>query len=138
MESVDLLLMGRVTFETVLTFPEWPYGDQPVAVLSNQPAPVLPPGVPPVEWGGGTPRKLLDRFAERGFRHVYVDGGKTVQKFLAAGCLNQLTITRVPILIGSGIPLFGPVPRDIVLKLVTSRSFPDGLQQTTYLIAPAG
>jgi dihydrofolate reductase len=64
----------------------------------------------------------------------YIDGGITIQRFLAAGCIDRVVITRVPVLIGAGIPLFGPVPRDISLRHVATRSYKGGLVQSEYEI----
>jgi dihydrofolate reductase len=65
-----------------------------------------------------------------------VDGGITIQRFLRAGLIQRLIITRVPVLIGSGIPLFGAVPRDIPLQHVATRHYPSGLVQSEYRILP--
>ena len=85
----------------------------------------------------GEPREIVTQLELRGFRSAYLDGGLTIQRFLAAGCVSRLVITRVPVLIGSGIPLFGPVPRDIVLRHVRTRSYPGGLVQSEYELGAA-
>ena len=131
MATVDGLVMGRHTFETVLGFDEWPYGVKPVFVLSTRPLAPAPPGAV-VEQMSGPPADIVSQLAARGIRHIYVDGGITVQRFLQAGLIQRLIITRVPVLIGTGIPLFGPVPRDIVLKHVATRQYASGLVQSEY------
>ena len=68
-------------------------------------------------------------------RHVYIDGGITVQGFLRAGCIHRLIISRVPVLIGDGIPLFGQTPCDVVLKHVGTRQYAGGLVQSEYEVA---
>jgi dihydrofolate reductase len=73
--------------------------------------------------------------AARGLRHAYVDGGITLQRFLAAGLIQRLTITRIPVLLGRGIPLFGDVPRDIRLDHVATRSYRGGMVTSQYTIA---
>jgi dihydrofolate reductase len=78
---------------------------------------------------------VLTRLAERAIQHIYVDGGITIQRFLAAGLIQRLIITRVPVLIGTGIPLFGAVPRDIVLRHVETRQYTTGLVQSEYEVA---
>jgi dihydrofolate reductase len=80
----------------------------------------------------GSPRKIIDCLAERGANHLYIDGGKVIQGFLAAGLIQQLIISRIPVLIGEGIPLFGPLPHDIKLRHIETRSFPTGLVQSRY------
>ena len=134
MATVDALVIGRKTFETVLTFEAWPYGDKPVFVLSTRPLAAPPPGAM-VERMSGAPADILSQLAARGIRHVYVDGGITIQRFLQAGLIQRLIITRVPVLIGDGIPLFGSLPRDIPLEHVATRQYASGLVQSEYVIA---
>ena len=134
MASVDALVIGRKTFETVLTFDAWPYGEKPVFVLSTRPLALSPPGVV-VERMSGAPADIVLQLAARGIRHIYVDGGTTVQRFLQAGLIHHLTITRVPVLIGAGIPLFGPLQHDIVLRHVATRQYASGLVQSEYVVA---
>jgi len=134
--SIDALLMGRKTYETALSFGAWPYGDKPVFVLSTHPLAPAPVGAI-VERMSGDPRDIAERLTARGVRHTYVDGGLTVQSFLRAGLIHRLVITRVPVLVGTGISLFGPVDRDIVLEHVATRQFASGLVQSEYLVSHA-
>ena len=131
MATVDALVIGRKTFDTVLSFDKWPYGETPVVVLSTRPLAPAPPGAV-VERMSGTPAKILSQLAARGIRHIYVDGGITIQRFLQDGLIQRLVITRVPVLIGTGIPLFGPIPRDIALRHVGTRQYASGLVQSEY------
>jgi dihydrofolate reductase len=133
MATVDALIIGRKTFETVLTFDAWPYGKKPVFVLSTSQLPPAPVGAV-VEHMSGSPCEIVSRLRARGMQHVYVDGGITIQRFLQAGLIHRLIVTRVPVLIGAGIPLFGAVPHDITLKHVATRQYPSGLVQSEYLI----
>jgi dihydrofolate reductase len=135
--SVDALVIGRKTYETVLGFDTWPYGEKPVFVLSTGALAPAPPGAV-VEHMSGTPGKIVAQLAQRGIRHIYVDGGITIQRFLQAGLIQRLIITRVPVLIGSGIPLFGPLQGDIALKHVATRQYESGLVQSEYLVPSAG
>jgi hypothetical protein len=61
----------------------------------------------------GTPAEIVSQLATTGARHLYVDGGVTIQGFLRAGLIQRLIITRAPVLIGDGIPLFGTLAQDI-------------------------
>lgn len=131
MATVDALVMGRNTYDKVLTFGKWPYGERPVFVLTSRPLAPTPPGAK-VEGMSGAPDEILSQLAARGIRHVYVDGGITIQRFLQAGLIQHLTITRIPVLLGTGIPLFGPTPRDIPLRHVATRQFPSGVVQSEY------
>jgi dihydrofolate reductase len=134
MASVDALVIGRQTFETVLKFETWPYRGKPVFVLSHRPLAPVPPGAS-VERMSGDPADIVSQIAARGIRHIYVDGGITIQEFLRAGLIQRLIITRVPVLIGAGIPLFGPLQRDIVLKHVETRQYDSGLVRSEYVVA---
>jgi len=133
MPTIDAVVIGRKTFETVLTFDQWPY-DKPVFVLSTRPLPPLRSDAR-AERLSGHPADIVAQLAARGIGHIYVDGGITIQRFLDAGLIQRLIITRVPVLIGSGIPLFGPVTRDIAVTHVATRQYASGLVQSEYLLA---
>jgi dihydrofolate reductase len=130
--SVDALVIGRKTYETVEAFPEWPYGEKQVVVLSSMPLNFSKLRGAKIEQMAGTPTEIVSRLEVRGIRHIYVDGGITIQQFLRAGLIQRLIITQVPVLIGQGIPLFGVLPRDIHLKHVRTQSYKSGLVQTEY------
>lgn len=119
----------------VVPFSTWPYGSTPVFVLSTRPLGPAPSGAI-VERTSGTPAQIFSLLEARGFQHVYVDGGLTIQAFLRAGLINRLVITRVPVLIGSGIPLFGPVDADIRLEHIGTRQLSGGAVQSEYAVAP--
>ncbi len=130
--STDVLVMGRRTFEKVLSFDEWPYGDQLVVVLSHSLVNIPENIAGTVDRMTGSPAELIQRLAMRGATHLYVDGGKTIQGFLEAGLLDQIIITWVPILIGSGIPLFGRLPEDVRLIHLETHHYPSGFVQSRY------
>ncbi len=136
--SVDVLVIGRKTFEVVLTFGKWPYGKKPVVVLSSRRLDfsAIKGGV--VEQMTGEPAEIANQLKARGFKHAYIDGGITIQRFLSAGIIDRLVVTRVPVLIGEGIPLFGPVPSDITLNHVATRTYRGGLVQSEYKLGAAG
>jgi len=134
MATVDALVIGRKTFETVLAFDKWPYGEKPVYVLSTRKLAHAPPGAV-VEHLSGDPIEIVSELAARGIKHIYVDGGITIQRFLRAGLIQRLIITRVPVLIGEGVPLFGPLMRDIHLMHVATRQYASGLVSSEYVVA---
>lgn len=134
--TVDAIVIGRKTFETVLAFPEWPYGKKPVIVLSTRPLDFSAVRGGVVEQLSGSPVEIVAKLAARNFRHVYVDGGITIQQFLRAGQIQRLIVTRVPVLIGEGIPLFGSLPRDIKLRQIETQHYPSGLVKTEYEVIP--
>ncbi len=135
LDSVDVVVMGRRTFEVVRNLGHLElYGKKPLVVLSSRRIDISSIQAQ-VEQMSGTPQGISMQLQERGFQHAYVDGGITIQRFLQAGLVARLTVTRVPVLIGQGIPLFGPVPRDIHLRHVTTRAVEGGLVQSEYEVA---
>lgn len=133
--SIDVIVLGRRTFEVVLKLGHLAlYGKKRVVVLSSRPLDpsCVKDGV--VEQMSGEPVEIVARLKARGFKHAYIDGGITIQRFLASGLIDQLIITSVPVLIGAGIPLFGPVPSDINLRHVATRCYKGGLVQSEYEI----
>jgi dihydrofolate reductase len=136
MASVDALVIGRKTFETVLAFPAWPYGDKRVVVLSNRPLDLFAVREGIVEQMAGPPAEIVAKLAASGAQHLYIDGGITIQRFLRAGLVQRLIITRVPVLIGEGIPLFGALPRDLRLRHVATQHYPSGLVKSEYHVVP--
>ncbi len=133
--SVDAIVIGRKTFEKVLTMGPWPYGDKRVVVLSSRPLDLSKAVGGVVEQMAGTPAEIVSQLAATGAHHLYIDGGITIQRFLRAGLIQRLIITRVPVLIGEGVPLFGALPHDIRLRHVATRHYPSGLVQSEYHIA---
>jgi len=133
--SVDVVVIGRRTFDVVLKLGHLAlYGKKPVVVLSSRPRDFSSVKNGVVGQMGGEPTEIVKQLKSRGFKHAYIDGGITIQRFLAAGCIDRMVITRVPVLIGVGIPLFGPLPRDISLRHVATRSYNGGLVQSEYEI----
>ena len=133
MSTVDVIVMGRNTFETCLGFPEWPYSGRRVVVLSRRGVDV-PGHIAGVEVMAGNPAALLREFEESGATNAYVDGGLTIQSFLEAGQIDEMTINHIPILLGSGIPLFGPLTRDVHLEHLGTRAYDNGFVQSSYRV----
>ena len=129
----DWIVMGRGSYEKVLTFDEWPY-DRSVLVLSRQltdtPVPEALKGK--VQFSGRAPKEVMDDLAAQNAHRVYLDGGQLIQSFLREGLVTDIVITTVPVLLGCGKPLFGSLQQDIDLTLISSRSFPSGLVQSHY------
>lgn len=133
MDSVDGLVMGRGTFEKVLTFGPWPYS-KPVVVLSQTRRDVPEELSENVCISDASPVEIMQQLAEEGWHRVYVDGGKVIQAFLRENLIEDLIITRVPVLLGDGIPLFGPLDADIGLSHLKTIDYPSGLVQSTYAL----
>ena len=132
MKSIDALIMGRNTYELVISTGSWPYGNKRVIVLSNT-LRNLADGIPnTVELKSELPNDIYNNLKNSGAKHLYIDGGKTIQGFLNSGLIDEIIITRVPVLIGTGIPLFGPLNNDKKLKHIETQTFKNGFVQTKY------
>lgn len=136
--GIDHILMGRATFEKVLELGTWPYEGKSLTVLSTT-LRELPDGLPD-EWGiaNGAPGEILEGLAAQGVRRVYVDGGRTVQGFLAEDLIDELVLTTIPVLIGGGIPLFGSLCEDLQWIHTSTRTFSNGLVKNHYVRSRAG
>lgn len=134
MAGVDAIVMGRKSFDKVMSFETWPYAKK-VIVLTSGTVDLTAARVrgAEVDLMNASPQELVIQLATRGLYRLYVDGGITVQRFLRAGLIDRIIVTRLPVLIGQGIPLFGALESDIRLKLVASRTFPGGLVQSEYV-----
>ena len=137
-DSIDVLVMGRNTFEKVLSFEEWPYAGKKVIVLSSNALDIPSNITDSVEVKSGTPGDLVNELKHTGAEHLYIDGGKTIQGFLSAGLVDEMTITRIPVLLGEGIPLFGALNNDIKLQHVETRQYPNGYVQSRYKVSSNG
>ncbi|GGR97375.1 dihydrofolate reductase family protein [Deinococcus sedimenti] len=137
MAGAEVVVMGRATFETVRAFRPWPYAGKRLIVLSRT---LTAADIPEdlrgegVEVHPGPVEALAADLRGQGVGGVYVDGGQTVQAFLRAGLIEELIVTRVPVLLGEGIPLFGPLGGDVWLEHLGSRAFPSGLVQDSYRV----
>lgn len=136
-EGVDGIIMGRGTWEVVSGFDPWPF-DKPVIVLSNT---LTQEDVPAAQqrtvriWNLPLSR-TMEQVSAEGWSRAYIDGGKLIQSALAEGLIHDMILTRIPVLLGSGLPLFGSLPKALPLKHLRSESFPSGLVQSHYQIAP--
>ena len=136
MDSVDCMIMGRKCMETIssmnLTPEQWPYGDVHIVVLSNTVA------EPPqnlrgkVEMYSGDIQNLILQLESSGFKHAYIDGGSTITSFINLKLIDEMIITKVPILLGEGIPLFGKINQSIKLENAKAVVFPNDFIQVKY------
>jgi len=132
--SIDTLVMGRRSFEKVLTFAKWPYDKLPVVVLSSRTIHIPAKLQTQVRSVHLKPHELVAQMEAEGRQHLYIDGGETIRRFLRASLIEDMTITRLPVLLGEGIPLFGAIDRDIRLSHEWTRTFGNGFVQTKYRI----
>jgi dihydrofolate reductase len=129
--KIDAVVIGRGTFEKVLTYPSWPY-EKKVYVLSTSLK-----KLPSMLMGKATvlsmkTRALLKYLSNEGFSTIYVDGGKVIQSFLKDDCIDEMIITKAPVLIGSGIPLFGELDKGLPFKHVRTKVYSNGLVKSHY------
>ena len=132
--SVDGLIMGRKSFKKVLSFSIWPYENVPVVVLSSQDVEIPDNLRGKVKVDGGDPIDIVSRLESAGNKHLYVDGGATIQRFLQSGLITDITVTQIPVLLGDGIPLFGSINVEIPLKHVETASSSNGFVQSRYQV----
>ena len=132
MESVDHLVMGRNTYEMVLSFGEWPYGNKPVIVLSSKKIAFPAELSQTVSHSSETPKELVDRLSQEGAKRLYIDGGITIQRFLAKSLINDLTITVIPVILGRGKALFANLDHDISLRHMATKTYEFGFVQLSY------
>ena len=130
--SVDTVVIGRNTYETVLRYEQWPYVDKKVVVMTHRSPPA--PARNAEEFYSGSATELASQLVES--KRVYVDGGSVVRQFFAAGLINDLTISVIPIVLGSGIRLFSCGEGEHRLQLESSRSWPSGMVQMRYAVKP--
>lgn len=137
--SIDCLIMGRKCMDAIsnmnLTAEQWPYGNTRIIVLSNtlKEAPDNLKGK--VEIYSGDLNALLSRLKDDGYKHAYIDGGKTIQEFIKLKLINAITITTAPIILGEGIPLFGKTNQEIKLEQADSITFPNDFVQISYKVS---
>lgn len=120
MERVDAIVMGRVTFETVLGFGlGWHY-PIPGIVLSTTLESVPEAIAEQVQLAKGSPAEIMELAKQRGFHNLYIDGGNTIQRFLQEDLIDELIVTEIPILLGGGERLFGNLDQSLMFDLVSS------------------
>jgi dihydrofolate reductase len=131
MDRIDAIVIGRVTFETVLSFPSWPY-EKKVFVLSTTITETPESLQNKVTILSMNPGALLSYLSSLGYSTIYVDGGKVIQSFLRDDLVDELIVSKAPVLIGSGIPLFGYVDHDIEFKHTRTTVCANGLVRSYY------
>ena len=138
MASVDCLIMGRKCMQMIssfnLTDEQWPYGETRIIVLSNT-LKTAPDNVKDkVEMYAGDLNQLISKLESEGHQHAYIDGGTTIQAFINLQLINEMTITRAPVLLGEGIPLFAKTEKDIKLTKAHSITFANDFIQEQYTV----
>jgi len=131
MSGIDAIVIGRGTFEKILTFSSWPY-EKKAFVLSTS-IKQLPDSLKDnATLLSMQPKELLSHLSGLGFSSIYVDGGRVIQGFLKEDLIDELIIAKVPVLIGSGIPLFGFISADLKFRHVKTETQANGLVRSYY------
>ncbi len=130
-KKIDALIMGRKTYEKVLSFGTWPY-PKPVFVLTSTLREIPEHLEGKVELVNGDLRSIVNDLNDRWFKNIYIDGGQTVQSFMQADLVDELIIARIPIVLGGGIPLFGKLDHPQHFELVDHEKFKNGITKTSY------
>lgn len=134
LERLDGIIMGRKTFETILGFKEWPYAKPvPVFVLSNSLIELPDKFQGKAQIVKGELKAILARLADRGIKNLYIDGGLTVQNFLKEDLIDEMTITKIPILLGSGIPLFDRNCLELEFEHIETKVFNNMIVRSRYI-----
>jgi len=129
--TIDAIVIGRRTFETVIAFPSWPYTTK-VFLLSKTIKQVPDALREKVTLLSMEPKEILRYLSSQGYSHIYVDGGNVIQGFLREDCIDELIITRVPLMLGSGVPLFGVLDRELRFQHITTTAYSNGLVKSRY------
>jgi dihydrofolate reductase len=125
--SIDALIIGRKTYEVAITVPD-PYPGKRVVVLSNN----LNSVRTDMEQYRGDLPTLLTKLHKEGIKHIWADGGVTISQFLDLQMVDAMTLSLIPVILGSGIPLFNPIGKEHACRLISSQSYPSGLVQLKY------
>ncbi len=125
---MDALVLGRNSYDAVIGFTPYLYSGKRVIVLTTRPADSRHGET----FYSGSLETLLETLALEGVQRVYLDGGNAVRQELETGVVDELTISTLPIILGSGIVLFERGLPSSRWTLVSSRSFESGLVQATY------
>lgn len=128
MDSIDALIIGRKTYEIAASVSDWPYKGKRVVVLSN----TLRAVKEEAELFRGDLISLVSQLHADGIKHIWIDGGVTISQFLEYQMVDSMTLSVIPVILGSGIPLFNAISHDIPCRLIASQQYPSGLVNLNY------
>ncbi len=129
LSSIDALIVGRKTYEVAITVPD-PYPGKRVVVLSNS----LNSVRKDMELYPGELTELLTKLHKDGIKHIWIDGGTTISQFLSCQMVDKMTLSIIPVILGSGIPLFNMIDKEIPFRVISSQAYLSGLVQLRYEI----
>ena len=130
LDSIDAVILGRKTYEAAATVPDWPYKGKRIVILSN----TLKTVREGAEIFRGDITQLLSQLNSDGIKHIWIDGGLTISKFLNLQMVDSMTLSVIPVILGAGIPLYHAIDKELSCSLVSSQSYPSGLVQLKYEI----
>jgi dihydrofolate reductase len=138
MKSIDCMIIGRKLMEVLsnfnLTTEQWPYGNTRIIALSNTIKESPSNLKNKVEMYSGSISELIIKLEQDGYKHAYIDGGTTITTFLNLQLINEITLTLAPVLLGSGMPLFGKLSKQINLEDAQATAFPNNFIEIKYKV----
>jgi dihydrofolate reductase len=134
-KSIDTILWGRTTYGPISGTKGGGYGFGSKIknyVFTHHPPKSAPPGVEFVN-------EPIGDFAQRlravPGKDIWMMGGAgIIASFLDAGEIDEFIIHVIPTFIGEGIPLVAARHRDVTLKLLSVRDYPDGVVRLHYAV----
>ncbi|KAB1196552.1 MULTISPECIES: dihydrofolate reductase family protein [Haloferax] len=130
-DSVECLVMGATTYEQILGFGEWPYGDLPTYVFTHR---ELPQATDTVEFVAGDVDSVATELEEQ-YDHCWLVGGaQLAREFLRTGHVDDLRLSLIPVLLGSGIPLFTATDETRRLQHLDTQTFRSGIVELRYSV----
>jgi dihydrofolate reductase len=128
LDSIDAVILGRNTYEIAASVPNWPYKGKRINVLSNR----LQTVREEAELFRGDLTQLASQLHLDGIKHIWIDGGVTISQFLELQMVDLMTLSVIPVILGTGMPLFSAIGKELPCRLISSQSYPSGLVQLNY------
>jgi dihydrofolate reductase len=128
--TIGTVVLGRTTYEQVRRFGEWPYAGKRGIVLSSQPLGDLPAGV---DQRHAPDDDLVSELKRQSPGDVWIVGGaRTIGAFFDLDAVGGIELFVMPVLLGSGLPLFGSSRSAMPLRLKETRPYPSGVVKLVY------
>jgi dihydrofolate reductase len=134
-ERIDTVLMGRRTYETALSFAQWPYAGRKAIVFTRSGERVV--ASPDTIATSRSPSEIVGELRQREGKLLWlVGGGEIVRACLDAGLIDDVVVSIHPVILGNGTPLFPPGTRRTDLVLTAERRYPSGVVRLVYRVEP--
>jgi len=129
-QSLDCLIMGAYTYEQILTFGDWPYGDVPTFVVTHR---ELSASRESIRLYTGDLVKLVKEVIPPAYKNIWLVGGaELAQEFMRLGLVDEIRLSVIPVLLGSGVSLFGNSDLGSALHLTDVTAFKTGIVELWY------